>query len=112
MERLIAVAVPRIPPPPLWLLLAHSTMRAVVAFLVLLSSLSLSLSLALFGEEEGLLSQERWRVATRAFNRDRRSCHGPGDGITIRKLSSLYRPRFICIKVRARITTDAATFFS
>lgn len=31
-------------------------------------------------------AQGRWRVATRAFNRNRRSCREAGSGITIRKL--------------------------
>lgn len=69
---------------------------------------SLSLCLFLFVEKKKkkaviavITLQERWRVATRAFNRDKRSCHGPGNGIAKVVSSSLYRPRFICIKVRA-----------
>lgn len=44
-----------------------------------------SLSLSLFVEKKKAVigtAQERWCVATRAFNRDKRSCHGPGNGIT------------------------------
>jgi len=45
-----------------------------------------SLSVALIATTQG-----RWRVATRAFNRDKRSCHEAGSGITIRELESVYR---------------------
>lgn len=39
------------------------------------------------------MAQGRWRVATRAFNRDKRSCHEAGSGITIRELEPVYRAR-------------------
>lgn len=57
-----------------------------------------SLSVALIAT-----AQRRWRVATRAFNRDKRSCHEAGSGITIRELESVYRcvKQFICIEANA-----------
>lgn len=100
VARLIAAAASTLPYPATFAL-SH-TMWAVVAFLVLPSSLSLFL-LLFVGKKKAVIGtvQERWRVATRAFNRDKRSCHGTGNGIAKVVSSSLYRPRFICIKVRA-----------